>query len=247
MVFFIVLSLIVIGAIICLKLLTKDDRENQIKYEYKKPINREIYIPKPSPPAPYKPKPSTPPKPNKSEQIGKEGEYLIQNVLKNISGYSYYLSNIYVPYRGKTSEIDVLLIHEKGIFVIESKNYSGWIFGNESYTNWTQCLKGGNKNQFYNPISQNKTHINALSNYLRLNRDCFVSYIVFSERCELKAIPANYNIMKRNELLHYLSNDLNSREILFSNEQILNICKELYPLTQVTEQQKQEHIAKIMQ
>lgn len=39
------------------------------------------------------------------------------------------LRNIYVPYNGKTSEIDVLMIREKGIFVFESKNYSGWIFG----------------------------------------------------------------------------------------------------------------------
>lgn len=50
------------------------------------------------------------------------------------------LRNIYVPYNGKTSEIDVLLLHEKGIFVFGSKNYSGWIFGRLQNAQWTQCL-----------------------------------------------------------------------------------------------------------
>ena len=51
------------------------------------------------------------------------------------------------------------MIHEKGIFVIESKNYSGWIFGNERDKKWTQVLANGDKNYFFNPILQNKIHI----------------------------------------------------------------------------------------
>lgn len=58
---------------------------------------------------------------------GAYGEYLTQYLFNSVRFKGYYksLTNIYVPYRNSTSEIDVLIIHQKGIYVIESKNYSG--------------------------------------------------------------------------------------------------------------------------
>ena len=42
------------------------------------------------------------------------------------------LRNVYVPKGdGEMAEIDVMCVTGKGVFVIESKNYSGWIFGSE--------------------------------------------------------------------------------------------------------------------
>ncbi len=41
---------------------------------------------------------------------------------------------------GYTSQIDELVLSEYGIFVIETKNYKGWIFGNEKTENWTQVI-----------------------------------------------------------------------------------------------------------
>ena len=54
-----------------------------------------------------------------------------------------------LPMKGKTTEIDLLMLHEKGIFVIESKYYSGWIFGSEDQLKWTQCFRNGRKEHFY--------------------------------------------------------------------------------------------------
>ena len=101
------------------------------------------------------------------------------------------LHNIYVPKdNGETSEIDVLFITRKGIFVIESKNYSGWIFGDEKNTYWTSTLGSGQKNRFYNPIMQNRTHIKWLSKLLEENVPMF-SLIVFSDRCVLRKITVS--------------------------------------------------------
>lgn len=67
----------------------------------------------------------------------------------------------------RTSQIDHVLINKKGIFVIETKNYSGRIYGNESQLEWTQVLNYGKvKNKLYNPVKQNKTHIYHISNIL---------------------------------------------------------------------------------
>ena len=77
---------------------------------------------------------------------GEFGEYLITYALENnnIGGYLKVLKNLYIPIGyGKTTEIDVIMIHRKGIFVFESKNYSGWIFGSRNDRYWTQSLKGG--------------------------------------------------------------------------------------------------------
>ena len=60
---------------------------------------------------------------------GQFGEYLIDYALQSngIEGERVVLTNLYLPMKGKTTEIDLLMLHEKGIFVIESKYYSGRI------------------------------------------------------------------------------------------------------------------------
>ena len=66
-------------------------------------------------------------------QLGEIGEYLIWKELKSFERKGgRFLFNLYIPKANdETTEIDVVLIHPKGFFVIESKNYNGWIFGNE--------------------------------------------------------------------------------------------------------------------
>ena len=65
---------------------------------------------------------------------GRYGEYLTYKYLKQFeTSGAKFLFNIYIPKEnGETTEIDVLMICKKGLFVFESKNYSGWIFGSET-------------------------------------------------------------------------------------------------------------------
>lgn len=181
------------------------------------------------------------------ENLGQFGEFSTEYALtnNNLEGELIVLKNIYVPYRGKTSEIDLLMIHEKGIFVFESKNYSGWIFGNVSQLNWTQSLQNGEKHHFYNPIRQNQTHIKALSEYLNMPISSFTSYIVFSERCSLKSVPEDTNqviIVRRPDMLKKLRAHLRSSVNLYSPEEILQLAQKLQPLTNKSEAEKQQHI-----
>lgn len=86
----------------------------------------------------------------------------------------------------------MVFLHESGLYVIESKNYSGWIFGNEEQEHWTQCLRGKfhttQKYSFYNPLRQNETHICALMELLKDDTVPYYSYVVFGNNCELKNI-----------------------------------------------------------
>lgn len=108
------------------------------------------------------------------------GEIKVRIALgKNKEDKKYVINNIIVVNDGKSSEIDHIVLKKTGIFVIETKNYSGQIYGGENELNWTQTLSYGKvKNSFYNPILQNRTHIYQLSKILERN-DCFVSLISF--------------------------------------------------------------------
>ncbi len=180
---------------------------------------------------------------------GEFGEYLITYALENnnIGGYLKVLKNLYIPIGyGKTTEIDVIMIHRKGIFVFESKNYSGWIFGSRNDRYWTQSLKGGQKNRFYNPILQNQTHINALSRILKIDSDKFISMIIFSERCTLKKVPEdeqNLMIMKRKDVIDNTNAKLFSLDDrIFTEKEVDELYEKLKMYSDVNEEIKQKHI-----
>lgn len=181
------------------------------------------------------------------ENKGQYGEYLTDYALNhdNVAGYLKTIKNVYIPYKGATTEIDVLMVHEKGIFVFESKNYSGWIFGNATAQKWTQSLPNKEKHQFYNPIKQNVSHISALCDFLRLPKAAFTSYIIFSERCELKSVPEDteeYIILRRNYLLRNLRKLLKEREPRFTHEEVDEMARQLEVAATVTVEDKQKHI-----
>ena len=181
------------------------------------------------------------------ENPGQFGEFSMEYALTNdnLDGELVVLKNIYVPTNGRTSEIDLLMIHEKGIFVFESKNYSGWIFGSADQLNWTQCLPNGDKNRFYNPVRQNRTHIKALAKFLGKPMSEFTSFIVFSERCTLKNIPLDTNdtvIVRRPDMLKKLRTILRAASHKYSHEEIMALIARLKPLTNKNAAEKRQHI-----
>ena len=184
---------------------------------------------------------------------GEYGEDRIYDILQKVDGYKATLQNCYLPKgNGETAEVDLIFLHESGIYVFESKNYSGWIFGSENQKYWTQSFsdgKGGSqKYKFYNPIWQNDTHIKALQWVLGDTRVNIYSYIVFGDECRLMDIRQNtdnYYVVQRKELLSSVKANAEAYGSLLSDEMIDWYYRELYPYTQVSEEQKMEHARKI--
>jgi hypothetical protein len=179
---------------------------------------------------------------------GLYGEYLIYKQLTRLDGYKRFLFNCYIPKDdGTTSEIDVILLHSSGIYVFESKNYSGWIFGAENQKMWTQTFPNGRKEKFYNPIMQNSTHVKWLMNILPdIDKSIFYSIIVFSERCELKKISLTTNdhiVLKRSSLMRAFFEKTGNEEL--SDDTVESIYQKLYPHTQISEVMKVAHINSI--
>ena len=185
------------------------------------------------------------------EWKGRRGEKLTERELKLVKVLGRdgeLLHNVYVPKPdGSTSEIDVLFITRKGIFVIESKNYSGWIFGNEADRYWTASLPNGQKNRFYNPISQNRGHLKWLSKYLRDTTPLF-SLVVFSERCELKKVTVasdDVKVVKRDRLYAAVRDIWNSADDALEPDEVRSLHTKLEELTDVDKATKEAHIARI--
>lgn len=184
---------------------------------------------------------------------GKAGEYHTFECLNKLDGMKRFIFNCYIPKSdGTTTEIDVIMIHEKGIFVFESKNYKGWIFGKETDNYWTQCLKGSrgssNKYRFYNPIKQNASHIKWLQRYLNIPEERFHSYIVFSNNCEFKNVTlssGNVYVLKQSAIYSYIGSHIKNLDKVYTGEEIDEIYNKLYVHTLKTEAEKAEHIKQI--
>lgn len=117
---------------------------------------------------------------------GYMGEFWVKRELNKLSKKNYIvLNDIMVKDNDKTYQIDHIVVSKFGIFVIEMKNYYGYIYGNEYNKVWTQKV-GRYKRNFYNPIHQNYGHVKALSNVLNLPEDLFISIICFSNQVKLK-------------------------------------------------------------
>ena len=171
------------------------------------------------------------------EDKGHAGEMQIYNVLEQLEGQKAIISNCYLPLKDSgTTEVDLILIHESGIYVIESKNYSGWIFGSENHKYWTQSLPNhsgqAEKYQFYNPLWQNETHVRCLKSLLQNNEVPYYSYVVFGNNCEIKNL---HLVSNRHRVTYYRNLD----------EQINAFYALLLKFTDASVEQKARHIEEV--
>jgi hypothetical protein len=116
------------------------------------------------------------------------GEKSVARFLSKLDPKKYKVINdLMVNIEGNTTQIDHVVISNFGIFVIETKNYYGWIIGDESSDHWTKLIyENKNIKQIDNPIKQNNWHIKVLKNLLKEYQDIiYFPIIVFTRRSYL--------------------------------------------------------------
>ncbi len=150
---------------------------------------------------------------------GIAGETVINILNENFqcdAGESCYkLNNILLPIENGTTQIDHLLLFPNGIFVIETKNINGWIFGGEQQTEWT-VMSFENKFKIRNPLQQNMYHVRKLAHFLQLELHYFFSLVVFLGNNEFKT-PMPNNVRRGRDYVNYV---LNNQQKILTNEQI---------------------------
>jgi hypothetical protein len=100
------------------------------------------------------------------------------------------LNHVTLRLEDGTTQIDHVLVSRFGIFVIETKDYKGWIFAGPRDRYWTQVLYRA-KFKFQNPLRQNHRHVRAIQALLDfLPRNAVRPAVVFTGDAEFKtAIP----------------------------------------------------------
>ena len=101
------------------------------------------------------------------------------------------IHNVTLPTPDGSTQIDHIFVSRFGIFVVETKNMRGWIFGDEHQAQWTQKIYRKSF-RFQNPLRQNYKHVKALENILGVPSAAIHSVVVFAGSAKIKTtLPKN--------------------------------------------------------
>jgi hypothetical protein len=179
-----------------------------------------------------------------SVQLGEEGEQEVAMELSKLDS-SKYISyhDIYIRRGdGSTVQVDHLVLSRFGIFVIETKNYSGKIYATLHKT-WVQYPgKGPMKRNFQNPLHQNYGHVESLKEIL--GNHIFHPIVCFTRKAEIKGSYNWSEVTTSDELLTLISACSNEEVILESVIGELTSTLETAMLEK-TDDLKQSHVEKI--
>ena len=171
---------------------------------------------------------------------GKQGESMVSDKLHGLSRKYHVLDDILIRNGIYTSQIDHVVVSPYGIFVVETKNYKGWITGGQFSEEWTQHLRG-QKNDFRNPIKQNYGHIKALEQLLDLDKSAFISIVAFSDRATLK-MDIDDGVVNFRELKGYIKSFSN---VKFTDEQVERYTNIIRSADINTKENKKAHVKNI--
>ncbi|GEN46645.1 nuclease-related domain-containing protein [Alkalibacillus haloalkaliphilus] len=194
-------------------------------------------------------KEQTPSRPKRNqEQVanrkGELGEYKIDIQLDQLPEDYYYLSDLLIKNpkaKSGYSQVDHVIITPHGLFVIETKNYQGTIYGGKNRKTWS--VNG--KFKMMNPFTQNYGHMKALAALIDTKyQKSFISIVSFTKRCtfkvepELRQISSNQLIVYDIELSEYIHRKVRALkrepQLTLSKEEQENI-KAAFQLANITD------------
>lgn len=170
------------------------------------------------------------------QSIGDKGEARVHDILMQLPEDYHVLDNVILENGKKTTQIDHIVISKYGVFVIETKNYRGEIYGNDNREKWTQIIATDvnfrkkwyktytyiTKNHFYNPVKQSMGHVNAVKKlltawpYLKI-----VPIVVFLGDADISKVQSDIYVIKGYELTSAI---LKFQTTYLTDEESLNVA-----------------------
>jgi hypothetical protein len=128
------------------------------------------------------------------------------------------LNNITLPTENGSTQIDHIIVSPYGVFVIETKNMKGWIYGGKDQRQWTQKIFK-NTNKFQNPLHQNYKHTKTLAAILGIDHNKLFSVVVFVGNSTFKtAMPPS--ITQGSGYIKFIKS---KKDIIFSKSEVDSI------------------------
>ena len=156
---------------------------------------------------------------------GDIGERLVNSAIaRGLDKHEYILhKNITLALEDGSTQIDHIIVSLYGIFVIETKNMSGWIYGKKHEKKWRQVFGKNRFSLFQNPIHQNYKHVKAVEKYLKVDSAKIISMVIFTGNAELKNKQESgvFDLFETtNEIKKY-------KERLFDIEELIKLSKRM--------------------
>ena len=186
------------------------------------------------------------------EDIGNIGEARTARFLEKLPADDYTILHdlMIADSNGRTTQIDHIVVSRYGVFVIETKCFKGWVFGDEKSRVWTQSLSVGGrwfsdteKHTFQNPIRQNWRHIYVLAERLNLPKRLFRNVVVFAGDAEIKTEVPDY-VMSEYDVAGYIRS---FEAVLLSDAQVGRIVSMLQRHAQPKEEEQRVHHVQMLQ
>ena len=179
---------------------------------------------------------------NQAKIRGKYGETRVASILSSLPECYYSFNDVYLKQDDMFVQIDHVVISVYGIFVIETKNYTGWIYGTDTSERWTKNMYG-TKYYFQNPLRQNYSHVKTLQRMFGLSIDKFVPVVVFLRGATLKCDTQGM-VIYSSQLKHFIRS--HAAQIL-SVSDVERLVKALSLLNIVDKKVRKAHIENVHQ
>jgi restriction system protein len=145
---------------------------------------------------------------------------ITQTLFLDLKEYHIY-NNVLLNASHGTTQIDHIIVSKYGIFVVETKNKSGLIYGKSNAPFWTQEFYN-TKYKFQNPLRQNYLHEKSVAEYFKVSRNLIFPIIVFWGNCKFKTTMPE-NVLNHN----YISYIKSKKLVLLHDHEVERICQEL--------------------
>lgn len=179
---------------------------------------------------------------------GHYGEFILYRKLVKRIVNEQVLANLYLDSENtELTEVDIVAVTQKGIYIFEMKNYGGYIYGTQKDQYWTQAMNRFSKRQFYNPLRQNYAHTKAMENLLGVDSSQLIPIVVFSNRSKLSKINVGSDdkVFQFKAALKFIKAHQKQSSQQFTKSEVVDIVAKLVTRTNMPEAVKQQHIESV--
>lgn len=179
---------------------------------------------------------------NRAKIIGSVGERKVSLRLHLLPTEYYLFDDVYLKVNDNHVQIDHIVVSKYGIFVIETKNIKGWIYGADKSEYWTKNMYG-KKYNFRNPLKQNYYHVKSLQTLLTVPQYKFIPIVVFLDNAKLNCSTSGI-VIHANDLVKTIKRHNN---VMFDENELKCIVKVISESSITDRKRRKTHVRQVRQ
>lgn len=187
---------------------------------------------------------------SRSDYIGDFGEFRVSSFLADLPREEYKVYNdLLIRNGGYTTQIDHIVISRYGVFVLETKNIHGKVYGSGKAEFWKQYLPDigykrygfTQEHQIRNPIWQNAGHIKTLRRLVFGNDIPIYGLVIFPDETELY-VTAEQPVLAMRSVVPYIDG---FQDVVLSSDQIGYFGNRLLEIVSTSISDRKQHIENV--